>query len=214
MESATAAVKVPTRQRLVEAGLRMLLEHGYNHLGLQALLEATATPKGSFYHFFRDKEDFAIQVIDAYMAEVHQALDLCLGDRTTRPLERIRNFFEMTAEKYRSEGYMGCLLGGLGQELSGISEAFRAKVSECFSAIAGRIATCLEDARTCGDLRRDADPSAMANLLVDCWEGAALRCRLHQDPVSLTRMLDFYFAAVTGDQTPPASSHDKQPLPD
>jgi TetR/AcrR family transcriptional repressor of nem operon len=174
----------------------MLLEHGYNHLGLQALLEKTATPKGSFYHFFRDKEDFALQVIGAYMAEVHQALDACLADTSKAPLDRVRSFFEMTEQKYRSEGYMGCLLGGLGQELSGISDVFRQKVAECFSAIAGRIDACLEEARGAGQLDADCDTTRLANLLVDCWEGAALRCRLHRSPDSLTRMLDFYFASV------------------
>ena len=54
-----------TKQRLIDAGLRMLLEQGYNSLGIQALLTATETPKGSFYHHFKDKEDFALQVIDA-----------------------------------------------------------------------------------------------------------------------------------------------------
>jgi TetR/AcrR family transcriptional repressor of nem operon len=54
-----------TKQRLIGAGLPMLLKHGYNDLGLQALLADTGTPKGSFYHHFRDKEDFALQVVDA-----------------------------------------------------------------------------------------------------------------------------------------------------
>ena len=35
----------PTKQRLIDAGLAMLLEHGYNDLGIQALLTATGTPK-------------------------------------------------------------------------------------------------------------------------------------------------------------------------
>ncbi|MEA2795198.1 MAG: TetR/AcrR family transcriptional regulator, transcriptional repressor for nem operon, partial [Bradyrhizobium sp.] len=34
-----------TKQRLIDAGLRMLLEQGYNSLGIQALLTATGTPK-------------------------------------------------------------------------------------------------------------------------------------------------------------------------
>jgi TetR/AcrR family transcriptional regulator, transcriptional repressor for nem operon len=36
----------------------------------------------------------------------------------------------------------------------------------------------------------------MASLLVDCWEGAALRSRLRRDPGSLTAMLDFYFGSA------------------
>jgi TetR/AcrR family transcriptional repressor of nem operon len=188
-----------TKQRLLDAGLPLLLEHGYNDLGVQALLAATRTPKGSFYHHFKDKEDFALQVVDQYMREVHSGLDDCLGDESRPPLERVRCFFERTQEHYRSEGYMGCLLGGLGQELSGVSDVFRRTIEECFSEIVGRIAVCLEEARERGDLPAGSDPQHMAGLLVDCWEGAALRSRLRRDAAPLNAMLDFYFrSAVVG----------------
>jgi TetR/AcrR family transcriptional repressor of nem operon len=186
----------PTKQRLLDAGLAMLLEHGYHDLGIQALLAATATPKGSFYHHFTDKEDFALQVIDAYMQQVHAGLDSCLGDLSRPPLARVRRFFEMTQRSYRKEGYLGCLLGGLGQELSGVSEVFRRKIDGCFSEIAARIAVCLEQARATGDLPTDADPRRLAALLVDCWEGAALRSRLRGSPAPLEAMLEFYFGAA------------------
>jgi TetR/AcrR family transcriptional repressor of nem operon len=186
----------PTKQRLLEAGLIMLLRQGYNDLGVQGLLSATSIPKGSFYHHFKDKEDFALEVIDQYMQQVHAGLDQCLGDEERPPLERVRHFFELTQESYREDGYMGCLLGGLGQELSGVSEVFRLKVEWCFSEIAGRIALCLEDARTRGDIPVESDPVSLASLLVDCWEGAALRSRLQGDAAPLTAMLDFYFMSA------------------
>jgi TetR/AcrR family transcriptional repressor of nem operon len=174
----------------------MLLERGYSSLGLQALLDDTAIPKGSFYHHFRDKEDFALQAIDLYMVEVHAGLEQCLNDPSRPPLARIRNFFEQTREKYRDQGYLGCLLGGLGQELSGVSEVFRRKVEECFSSIAGHLARCLDEAKRVGELPDDVDSERLAALLVDCWEGAALRSRLRGNPEPLGAMLDFYFAAA------------------
>lgn len=185
-----------TKQRLLDAGLAMLLEHGYHDLGIQALLDATDTPKGSFYHHFKDKEDFALQVIDEYMKNVHAGLDASLGDKSVPPLKRVRGFFELTREHYRREGYMGCLLGGLGQELSGVSDVFRRKVEGCFAEIARRIAVCLEEARKQGDIPAGSDTRRMASLLVDCWEGAALRSRLRGTPAPLTTMLDFYFRAA------------------
>lgn len=185
-----------TKQRLIDAGLRMLLEQGYNSLGIQALLDATDTPKGSFYHHFRDKEDFALQVIDAYMAGVHAGLDACLLDRTLPPLARIRRFFEMTQESYRQEGYLGCLMGGLGQELSGVSEVFRHKIDWCLSSIAERMAKCLSEAQQTGDVPAACDVREMADLLVNCWEGAALRSRLRRNPAALTAMLDFYINSI------------------
>jgi TetR/AcrR family transcriptional repressor of nem operon len=185
-----------TKQRLLDVGLGMLLEHGYNDLGIQALLDAAEVPKGSFYHHFKSKEDFALRVIDLYMAEVHAGLDACLGDGRRPPLARVRGFFEATREKYREQGYMGCLLGGVGQELSGVSEVFRRKIDWCLTAIADRIAGCLEEARRAGDLPASADVRQMAQLLVDCWEGAALRTRLRRDPAPLQAMLDFYFRSA------------------
>lgn len=186
----------PTKQRLLDTGLAMLLEHGYNDLGVQALLDAADVPKGSFYHHFADKEDFALSVIDQYMKEVHAGLDACLTDASRPPLARVRHFFELTREKYRKEGYMGCLLGGLGQELSGVSEVFRRKIAACLAAIAERLAICLEEARKRGELAEDSDPRRMASLLIDCWEGAALRSRLQGSPAPLKAMLDFYFRSA------------------
>lgn len=182
-----------TKSRLLDAGLEMILERGYNDMGIQALLEATGIPKGSFYHHFAGKEDFALQVIDRYMDGVHAGLDACLGDQTRPPLERVRGFFEASQEKYREEGYLGCLLGGVGQELSGTSDVFRQRIEACFGIIAARIATCLEQACRAGDLPEGTDCRQMADLLIDCWEGAALRTRLRRDPAPLQAMLDFYF---------------------
>ena len=185
------------KQALLEKGMAMLLKHGYHDLGIAALLEETKTPKGSFYHYFKSKEDFALQAIDLYMEGAHGALDECLGDESLPPLQRVRRFFEMTAQKYRSEGYLGCLLGGLGQELSGVSETFRRKVEDCFSQIEQRIARCIELGMARGDLAKDTNARHMAKLLVNCWEGAALRSRMLRDAGPLKEMLDFYFRAAS-----------------
>ena len=186
-----------TKQLLLEEGMRMLLLRGYHDLGIAAVLEATGIPKGSFYHHFSSKEDFGLQVIDLYMKEVHGALDQCLSDESLPPLDRVRRFFELSEDKYRGEGYLGCLLGGLGQELSGVSEVFRRKVEWCFSEIARRIGSCLEEAVQRGELAKGTNTKAMADLLVNCWEGAALRTRLRRDPAPLREMLSFYFRAFS-----------------
>lgn len=182
-----------TKRQLLEAGLKMLLERGYNDLGVQALLEETGTPKGSFYHHFKSKEDFALQVVDLYMEQVHEGLDACLSNEDAPPLERVRNFFEATREKYRSDGYLGCMLGGVGQELAGVSEVFRNKIDECLSTIGERVGACLVAAKARGELPEGSDPRQMAMLLVNCWEGAALRSRLRRSADPLDEMLDFYF---------------------
>jgi TetR/AcrR family transcriptional regulator, transcriptional repressor for nem operon len=185
-----------SKDRLIEAGLAMLLQRGYNGLGIQDVLAATKLPKGSFYHHFESKEDFALAVVDCYMAAVHQGLDAFLLDDKVAPLQRIRNFFEATRESYKGEGYLGCLLGGLGQELSGVSETFRSRIEGCISEIAAKMEVCLRLAIQRGDVRPTENPKRLAALLVNCWEGAALRTRLLRDPAPLGAMLDFYFQSI------------------
>ena len=182
---------------MLDVGLAMLLEHGYHGLGVQAVLEAARAPKGSFYHHFVDKEDFALQVIDQYMVGVHAGLDACLGSTDRPPLARVRLFFETTQQAYEREGYLGCLLGGLGQELSGANVVFRVRIEQCLSQIAERTGACLEEARGAGEIPANTDTRRLASLLVDCWEGAALRSRLRGEPSSLTAMLDFFFRSAT-----------------
>lgn len=186
-----------TKQDLLELGLSLLLKHGYADLGVATLLEQAGVPKGSFYHHFESKESFGLQAIDLYMQSVHAALDAAFADDGREPLEQIRHFFEMVSEGYKGEGYLGCLLGGLGQELSGVSPTFRKKVEACFTIIARRFEKALQRAKAKGQLREGVNPQELADLLVNCWEGAALRSRLRRNANPLSQMLDFYFTAVS-----------------
>jgi TetR/AcrR family transcriptional repressor of nem operon len=77
-----------------------------------------------------------------------------------------------------------------------VSELFRRKIEGCFSEIANRIAACLEEARTKGDIAAESNTRRMASLLVDCWEGAALRSRLQGNARPLITVLDFYFQSA------------------
>lgn len=187
-----------TREHLLDVGLALLLGQDYNHLGIQPLLQQAGVPKGSFYHHFESKEDFALQVVDRYMVEVHAGLDACLGDESLPPLARVRRFFELSREKYREQGSLGCLLGGRGQELSGVSERFRLRIEECFAAIASRLAVCFDLAKVAGELPPQTNARELADLLIDCWEGAALRSRLRRNTAPLDTILDFYFEAMSG----------------
>lgn len=185
-----------TKKDLLELGLKLLLKHGYAGLGVATLLEQAGVPKGSFYHHFEGKEDFALQAIDLYMEGVHGALVAAFSDDGREPVLQIRHFFEMVSQGYKGDGYLGCLLGGLGQELSGISPTFRKKVEACFNVIARRFEKALVVAKARGQLRQGVEPSDVADLLVNCWEGAALRSRLRRNASPLSQMLDFCFAAV------------------
>jgi TetR/AcrR family transcriptional repressor of nem operon len=185
-----------TKRRLLDVGLATLLERGYNATGIQDLLVATSVPKGSFYHHFASKEDFALHVVGRYLAEVHVLLDQTLSDTERAPLERIRLFFERLLAMYAGQGYLGSLIGLLGQELAAVNTAFRRHIEAAFDGIAARLAETLDEARRRGDLPQEADALQTANLILDCWEGAALRSRLLRSAAPLEAALDNAFKTV------------------
>jgi TetR/AcrR family transcriptional repressor of nem operon len=185
-----------TKRRLLEVGLATLLERGYNATGIQDLLVATSVPKGSFYHHFASKEDFALQVVDRYLADIHVMLDQTLGDSERAPLERVRSFFERLVGFYGTQGYLGSLLGLLAQELAAVNTAFRRRMEAAFDGIARRLAETLDEARRRGDLPAEIDPLPAANLLLDTWEGAAARSRLMRSPAPLEAAIEASFRTV------------------
>ena len=179
-----------TKRRLLDVGLATLLERGYNATGIQDLLVATSVPKGSFYHHFSSKEDFALQVIDRYMGDVHFLLDQSLSDVDRAPLERVRSFFERLLTMYAGQGYLGSLVGLLGQELAAVSTSFRRRIEAAFEGVARRLADPIDEARRRGEVPADTDPMSAAALMIDCWEGAALRSRLIRSSAPLEAVLE------------------------
>ena len=53
-----------TRDRLIDVGLELMHQNGYNATGLTEILNAADVPKGSFYHHFGSKEDFAAAALE------------------------------------------------------------------------------------------------------------------------------------------------------
>ena len=78
-----------TKARLLEVGRCIFSEKGYNHTGIEAILQAAGVPKGSFYNYFASKEDFGLQVIDSiaecYEAEMARFLGRCFAPPVGAP---------------------------------------------------------------------------------------------------------------------------------
>ena len=186
-----------TKSLLLDHGTRLLLERGYSDTGLQDILRAAGVPKGSFYHHFRNKEDFGLQAMQQYADAMYRTLDGRLNDDGYPQVERLRLFFSGVFEGWKRRNYRdGCLLGILGQELADVNEGFREAISNTLDLWGRRIAVCLADAQQRGELAAGIDPVAMAGLLLDGYEGAALRMRLERNERPLTAFISHYFDEV------------------
>ena len=57
------------RDRLLEAGVRMFRQSGFNGCSVQDITDAAGVPKGSFYNHYDSKEALGAAAIDHYWSD-------------------------------------------------------------------------------------------------------------------------------------------------
>lgn len=186
--------KQDTKSLMLDHGVRLMLGSGYHHTGIHDVLAAAGVPKGSFYHHFKNKEDFGLQVVDRYADDGYAEIDRVLSDKQQPPLVRLQHLFEESrADFERRFCRDGCLLGNLGQEVADINETFRNRIKSHFDRWTARIALCLDEAVMSGDLSTDVDTTMLAGTVLDAYEGALLRMKVVKSTAPIQAFLDVYF---------------------
>lgn len=188
-----------TRERLLNAGIQLFAVKGFNHTGIAEILQSTNVPKGSFYHYFKSKEDLGLAVIDSYGQYLLDGLNSVLSVSSGSSLSRLRAYFEAAIAYFEADislSRCNCLLGNLGQELALQSDSMRLAVLKYYLRIEARFSECLVLAQQEGELARSVDTVQLARLLFSSWEGALVRARLEQSARPLRDLLVLFFDGV------------------
>lgn len=191
--------KKDTQGEIIRIGTEMIARQGFNATGIDAVLKEAGVPKGSFYHYFKSKEDFGLAVIDHFAERFEQRMEEFLSNENLPPLDRIRDFLESGLTRVtQNQCTKGCLIGNLGQELADLNERFRARLDEIFGMWRERFAVCLREAQSRGELSETVDPAITAGFILSGWEGAILRAKVMKSPQPMRDFVDLLFSAILG----------------
>lgn len=189
--------KKDTRGGILRIGTDLISRQGFNATGIDAILKVAAVPKGSFYHYFKSKEDFGLEVVDRFAEGLERRLDTFLKDEEVTPLNRIRNFLETALARIsQNECSKGCLMGNLGQEMADQNECFRTRVDEVFGMWKERLAACLAEAQRRGEMSQVIDSHVLAGFILSGWEGAILRAKVMKSPQPMREFIEVLFSAT------------------
>src|SRR5271156_7058208 len=95
--------KHDTKEKIIQAGLKTLLEKGFNGVGVQEITEVAGVPKGSFYNHFESKEALGAEIVERYgVGSTRRAV---LVDKTVNPLERLRTHFTAPTDMFIAPEY-------------------------------------------------------------------------------------------------------------
>jgi TetR/AcrR family transcriptional repressor of nem operon len=181
-----------TRETIVATATRLMSIKGYHGTSLDDVLRESGVGKGSFYHFFRSKEDLGHAILDTIISGfLERTLDPCFSDPQGDPLAQIRCFLDRIVAAQRAHNCVGgCPLGNLASELSDVHEGFRARLAEVFSAWRDRITEALREARRRQMLSEACRPEAVAPFLVASLEGAILMTKVTKDIRVMEQCID------------------------
>jgi TetR/AcrR family transcriptional regulator, transcriptional repressor for nem operon len=184
-----------TRDRIVEAAAGLMFRQGVAGTTTEQVQAAAGVSASQIFHYFADKRALVRAVI-AYQTEAVLTAQQPLLARLDS-MEALRAWadqFVSIEEQLKYEG--GCPLGSLGSELAETDAAARHDVERGFARWEEAIRDGLRAMYARGDLRRSADPDALALALLTALQGGLLMTKIRRDPAPLRTVLDVVLAHI------------------
>jgi AcrR family transcriptional regulator len=169
-----------TRDRLLQAAMRLFWEKGYGSTSVADVLHAAQVNSGSLYHYFPGKQDLLLAVLEAYRQGIEPMLLAPAWEGVADPVERI---FALLA-RYRAgivqtDCTYGCPIGSLALEIHEPDPPVRKALADNFHAWVDAIERCLVAAGA--RLPRRLDRRELAEFVLTTMEGGVMQARTHRD---------------------------------
>jgi TetR/AcrR family transcriptional repressor of lmrAB and yxaGH operons len=172
----TATDARDTRDRILDATIRLLRRQGYTATGIKQIVTEGEAPLGSVYHYFPGgKEQIGSEALARSGERVRRTIERA-GDAPDLPAA-INTYFVINAERLRDSDYQrGCPIATVALETASDNERIRQVCEEVFNSWQVTLAKVLRDAGIA-----DADASALATFVLSSYEGALTMSRALRD---------------------------------
>ncbi|MFK7972127.1 MAG: TetR/AcrR family transcriptional regulator [Bacteroidia bacterium] len=151
---------------IIAKGSELFRKKGYHVVGINEILESCEVPKGSFYNFFKSKEDFGTKAVAWYGDSQVAYITQMMKPENGSPLERLRFFYKALINKNEEEGLnAGCLVHNVATELGGMEGALGAEADKQFQRWMVIFGATISEGQAQGQIRKDFTPHALATFL-------------------------------------------------
>lgn len=167
------------RDDVIKKSAKLFYYNGYNNTGLSMILKECNIPKGSFYYYFKNKEDLLVNVIEYHTNKLLNFFDYNVDDLD---INKLKIFFKKYFESIEKNKYHGgSILGNLAIEMSDINEEIRQKILDNYNKIERRLILYLEILKKSKLEYMNLDPEQTAKILLNQMEGTMLRLKLNKN---------------------------------
>lgn len=181
-----------TRQQIIDTAKNIMLGKGFAAVGLNEILTQANVPKGSFYHYFKSKEQFGDALLEDYLDGYLAHIDAKLSPETksspetssvkTRLLAYFQNWLDtQTADTTQDK----CLVVKLSAEVTDLSETMRLTLKLGTDRIINRIAICVQEGIDNGEFPENMDAQSVTREIYYMWIGATLFTKVNRSREAL-----------------------------
>jgi AcrR family transcriptional regulator len=123
------------KDSLLKTSYNLFLSKGYNATTVDEICKSTGVSKGSFFHYFKSKEELGLEVLKWYYAYATNLVMSGSFISEPDPVKRVFSFIDHTESISKELWGKGCLLGSFVTDLSSSNKKVAAKVSSVFSGM-------------------------------------------------------------------------------
>jgi TetR/AcrR family transcriptional regulator, transcriptional repressor for nem operon len=184
------------REMLLLSGGRLFQDVGYVQASIYRIASAVNAPKGTFYNYFKSKEELASRLVDRQFEALRESLSRSAGHSASDQLREHCNF--LAAEPPMVEVAPLQLLATLAAEAPAIPAALTQSIARGTDIWITEVSDLISRAQIESGTPTTQHPQKLASLLVTCWYGAIIRRKSDPSLKLLDEFLPFFIpSAVT-----------------
>jgi TetR/AcrR family transcriptional regulator, transcriptional repressor for nem operon len=175
-----------TRQQILDTARDIILGKGFAAVGLNEILTSVGVPKGSFYHYFKSKEQFGDALLEDYFDDYLRQLEDTLKDNGNSISSRLLGFFQFWLDTQSSDATTDkCLVVKLSAEVTDLSEAMRLTLKNGTDRVIACLTHCVEEGIRTGEFPANLDAITVTAEIYYMWIGATLLTKVGRTRAAL-----------------------------
>ena len=172
----------PARERLLERAQELMLAKGFVATTVEEICKAAGLTKGTFFHYFRSKEDLAKAALDRFYYAQAEMIGRGAFRKSPDPLSRVYGRIDSVIELSKHPtARKGCLIGNFAQELSDTHPELRVQCAQRFSESIESLKKDLDAAKAKHLPRTRLDTQSLAEHFTAVLQGSLILAKAKQD---------------------------------
>lgn len=187
-------VKTDVKTKILTKGAEIIHKKGFNHAGIQEILQAAGVPKGSFYFYFKNKEEFGLELIEYYAQYFLYKQNEYQTKTEIKIIDRLRGFYNDFNPFFRDNNFeFGCPLGNFAQEMGDQNDRFREKMSEVYHLVIEKFSALIKEAQAKGEISNTLNSAELAKFIFHSWQGALIWMKVEKNTDTLKNFDEMIF---------------------